>query len=80
MSYLIHKIIHLLKYLLPFQIVLLDGFYQPMSNKHVFVYVENKYKQLIPCEFYGLISSDQAVIKIPDDEFNKLKEDILNTK
>lgn len=51
----------------------MDGFYQPMSNKHVFVYVENKNKQLIPCEFYGLISSDQAVIKIPDDEFDNIE-------
>ena len=51
----------------------MDGFYQPMSNKHVFVYVENKNKQLIPCEFYGLISSDQAVIKIPDDEFDDIE-------
>ena len=50
-----------------------DGFSQPMSNKGIFVYVENKYKKLIPCEFYGLISTDQITVKIPDEEFDNIE-------
>ena len=51
----------------------IDGFSIPMSNKGIFVYVENKYKKLVPCEIYGSISLDQTIIKIPNEEFDNIE-------